>query len=123
MMSPGPDTMIQSAMDRRSLPALFALLPFLRDLSAGYLADIAGQIEWFSLPAGWLLFEAGDPPDGLYVVINGAVAPFNAESASVRLGTPIQAREVFGEIELLMDVPGCFARSAGSWRNGSTPCR
>lgn len=32
-MSPGPDTLIQSALERRNLLALMAALPLLRDLS------------------------------------------------------------------------------------------
>jgi NTE family protein len=105
-MSPGPDTMIQSAMDRRNLPALFALLPFLRDLDADYLVRISGDIEWFSIPAGQFLYQAGQPVDGLYVVINGAVTTFDVDADGTRrLGPPVQARELFGELELVTGGP------------------
>ena len=72
-MSPGTDTIIQGALDRRNLQALFAALPLLRDLDAQQLRDISAEIEWFSLPGGATLFEAGQVADGLYAVVNGAL--------------------------------------------------
>ena len=35
MAGPGPDTLIQIAADRRNLPALFAALPLLKEISSG----------------------------------------------------------------------------------------
>jgi hypothetical protein len=49
-MSPGPDTPILSALERRNLLALMAALPLLRDLSPTLLEEIAREVEWFSLP-------------------------------------------------------------------------
>src|SRR5437763_4779634 len=75
-MSPGPDTMILSALERHNLPALFAALPLLRDLDSEVLAEITREVEWFSVPGGATLFEAGQPADGLYVVVNGTLGLF-----------------------------------------------
>ena len=78
-MSPGPDTMIQSAMDRRNLPALFAALPLLKQLDADTIGELANEIEWFSMPGGATLYSAGQAADGLYVIINGAFGIYVAQ--------------------------------------------
>ena len=39
-------------------------IPFLHDASAEALAMAEAEAEWFSLPGGWPLFHAGEPPDG-----------------------------------------------------------
>jgi NTE family protein len=99
---PGPDTLIQRALERRNLRALFAALPLLRDLEAGLLESIAREIEWFSLPGGATLFNAGQLVDGLYVVVNGALGVY-----SVRPGTGshltgrILAGEIVGETDVI----------------------
>src|SRR5438132_10918545 len=79
-MSPGPDTMILSALERHNLPALFAALPLLRDLDSEVLAEITREVEWFSVPGGATLFEAGQPADGLYVVVNGTLGLFSPQA-------------------------------------------
>ena len=93
-MSPGPDTLILSALERRNLPALFAALPLLRDLDGALLTEIAREVEWFSVPRGTVLFSAGDPVDGLYVVINGALAvraPLMARSSIISNNGPVHS--------------------------------
>src|SRR5579871_5768719 len=79
---PGPDTLIQSALDRRNLPALFAALPLLKEIGPASIEALAKEIEWFSIPGGATLYSAGDTADGLYVVINGAFGVFNAKSGA-----------------------------------------
>src|SRR6202140_4292830 len=93
-MSPGPDTMILSALERHNLPALFAALPLLRDLDAALLAEIAREVEWFSLPGGATLYEAGQTVDGLYVVVNGALDVSAPHSGG---GSPLAGRVAAGE--------------------------
>jgi len=101
-MSPGPDTLIQNALERRNLLALMAALPLLRDLSAALLEEIAGEVEWFSLPGGTTLFSAGEPVDGLYVVVNGALGVYVASPAGgARLAGQIVAGETAGEMEVI----------------------
>jgi hypothetical protein len=58
-MTPDPDTLIQSALERRNLLALMAALPLLRDLSPTLLEEIAREVEWFPLPGGTTLFNGG----------------------------------------------------------------
>src|SRR5438876_2978878 len=89
-MSPGPDTMILSALERHNLPALFAALPLLRDLDSEVLAEITREVEWFSVPGGATLYEAGQPADGLYVVVNGTLGLFaRSEEHTSELQSPV----------------------------------
>jgi NTE family protein len=101
-MAPGTDTIIQKAAEQRNLLALFAALPLLRDIGDAHLREITEEIEWFSLPGGATLFTAGQPADGLYVVINGALAAYAAIPAggSQRIGSIVPG-ETVGEMELI----------------------
>jgi NTE family protein len=99
---PGPDTMIQSALDRRNLPALFAALPLLRELDPGLLDGITREIEWFSLPGGTTLFSAGQLADGLYVVVNGALGVYSLRpGGGSQLTGRILAGETVGETDVI----------------------
>ena len=99
---PGPDTMIQSALDRRNLRALFAALPLLRDLEADFLESITREIEWFSLPGGATLFSAGQVADGVYVVVNGALGVYSVRTgAGSQLTGRVLAGEIVGETEVI----------------------
>jgi len=101
-MSPGPDTMILRALEHRNLPALFAALPLLRDLDAELLAEITREVEWFSVPAGMALFEAGQPVDGLYVIVNGALEVYAPQGGGgSRLAGRVSAGETVGEAEVI----------------------
>jgi len=97
-MSPGPDTLIQSALERHNLLALIAALPLLRDLSPDLLEEISRDVEWFSLPGGTTLFNVGDEVDGLYVVILGALGVYlPVAGGGSRLAAQIMAGEIAGE--------------------------
>ncbi|MBS0417456.1 MAG: patatin-like phospholipase family protein [Proteobacteria bacterium] len=80
MTGPGPDTLIQIAADRRNLPALFAALPLLKEISSGSIELLAQEIEWFSMQGGTTLYSTGQVSDGLYVVINGALGVFTGHA-------------------------------------------
>ncbi len=105
-MSPGTDTIIQTALERRNMPALFAALPLLRDLGAQQLRDVSAEIEWFSVPGGATLYVAGQPADGLYVVVNGALGIYasRAAGAAQYLGQ-ICGGETVGEVEVISGQP------------------
>src|SRR5438874_1590876 len=116
-MSPGPDTMILSALERHNLPALFAALPLLRDLDSEVLAEITREVEWFSVPGGATLFEAGQPADGLYVVVNGTLGLFAPQAGGgSRPSGRVAAGETVGEAEVISGrtAPG----RGGPWPTG-----
>jgi NTE family protein len=106
MPVPGTDTIIQNAAEQRNLLALFAALPIFKEIELDYLREIAGELEWFSLPGGMTLFSAGQTADGLYVIINGALASYIAkpEGGSERIGS-IFPGETVGERELISGKP------------------
>lgn len=105
-MSPGTDTIIQSALDRRNLPALFAALPLLKDLDPQQLRDLSSEIEWFSLPGGATLYESGQPADGLYAVVNGALGIYlTRTNGGVQYAGQVCGGEVVGELEVISDQP------------------
>jgi len=97
-MSPGPDTLIQSALERHNLLGLMAALPLLRDLSPDLLQEVAREVEWFSLSGGATLFRAGDEVYGLYVIILGALGVYlPVPGGGSRLAAQIVAGEIAGE--------------------------
>lgn len=81
-------------------------IPFLRDATPEALADAERETEWFSLPGGWALFEQGEPADGLYFVVSGALGAFRAGSdGSRQLIGNIRAGEPVGEMALVAGEP------------------
>lgn len=75
-------------------------IPFLHDASPEALAMAEAEAEWFSLPGGWPLFHAGEPPDGLYFVMSGSLAAFRG-GAEPKLVGYIRAGEPVGEMALI----------------------
>lgn len=81
-------------------------LPFLNRLEKAALRAVEEEVEWFCLPAGATLFEAGEPSDAFYLVRSGALAAFRAGAdgrpellGHIRQGEPI------GEMALVEDRP------------------
>ncbi len=101
-MSVDDDTLIEAALERRNLLAVFATLPLFRELEPDQLDAIAREIEWFSVPGGATLFEAGESPDALYVVINGSLGAYvGSNGARTQLVGLISAGETVGEMALI----------------------
>ena len=75
-------------------------IPFLHDASAEAMAMAEAEAEWFSLPGGWPLFHAGEPPDGLYFVMSGSLAAFRGGPDPKLIGY-IRAGEPVGEMALI----------------------
>jgi NTE family protein len=101
-MSPGYDTMIQSAMDRRNLPALFAALPLLKELDPQWIGELANEIAWFSVPGGTQLYSAGEVADNLYVIVNGAFGSYIAQpSGGSRCVGTLSAGRVAGDTDVI----------------------
>jgi NTE family protein len=101
-MSPGSDTLIMSAMERRNLLALFAALPLLRELDVQSVAELADDIQWFSVPSGMALYSSGEAADGLYAIINGAFGIYLPQpiGGSKYLGKLV-AGQLAGDVEII----------------------
>jgi NTE family protein len=100
------DTIVETAIERRNMLSLLGTLQLFRGLDASTLAAIAAEIEWFSLPGGSCLFEAGDPPDALYIVISGCLGAFaRTPDGHTRLVGRVMAGETVGEMALISGKP------------------
>jgi NTE family protein len=100
------DTIVETAIERRNMLSLLGTLQLFRGLDASILAAIAAEIEWFSLPGGASLFEAGDPPDALYFVISGCIGAFaRTPDGHTRLVGRVTAGETVGEMALISGKP------------------
>ena len=93
--------------DAQVLLGVVSRLPLFSELGSELQAAIAGEIEWFALPGGTTLFEAGDAADALYFVITGCLGAFaiNKESKTRRLLGHITAGEPVGEMALISGNP------------------
>ena len=94
-----------AAIDRASAPpeaelALLRGLPIFAPLPVETIEPLAARLTRTALPAGTVVFRAGDPGDRFYVVASGEVE-VALDGRVERLGPG----EGFGEIALLRDVP------------------
>ena len=101
-MSIEDDTIAETAIELRNTLALVASLPLFRELDPASLAQIADEIEWFSLPGGITLFEINDPADAVYFVIAGSLGVYgsDADGRETFLGR-ISVGECVGEMALI----------------------
>jgi NTE family protein len=88
-----------------------ASIPFLADAAPEAIAAADAAAEWFSLPGGWELFEAGEPAGHIYFLVSGSLAAF----ATPRGG---EARRLLGYIRPGEPV-GEMAMIAGEAHSGA----
>ncbi len=105
-MSLEHETIVETAIERRSVLGMLANLPLFRDLEVALLSDIANETEWFSLPGGSTLFEAGAAPDALYFVISGCLGVYTQSlDGHARLVGRVLSGETVGEMALISGKP------------------
>jgi NTE family protein len=105
-MSLEHETIVETAIERRSVLGMLANLPLFRDLDVALLSDIANETEWFSLPGGRTLFDAGAQPDALYFVISGCLGVYTQSlDGHARLVGRVLAGETVGEMALISGKP------------------
>jgi NTE family protein len=81
-------------------------VPLFRHLSAAALAELEGELEWFAMPGGAVLFEFGDESDALYVLKSGSLGAFKpGGDGRFRLEGIVAAGETVGELGLIVDEP------------------
>ena len=85
--------------DRDALRQRIETLPLFSGLAPATLAAVADELEWLSVPGGATLFEAGEPPDALYLVLAGALGVY-APGDPPRLLGRVAAGESVGEMGL-----------------------
>ena len=81
-------------------------VPLFRHLDAAAFAELEGELEWFAMPGGAVLFEYGDESDALYVLKSGSLGAFKpAADGRFRLEGIVAAGETVGELGLIVDQP------------------
>jgi NTE family protein len=106
VMSLQDDTIVETAIEVRSPFSVVANLPLFRDLGADLVSEIANEIEWFSLPGGTTLFDAGEPADAVYFVITGSLGAYAPDASGPdRFLGQIVAGESVGEMALISGNP------------------
>lgn len=100
------DTIVETAIERRNMLSMLGTLQLFRGLDTPTLAAIAGEIQWFSVPGGMTLFEAGDPADSLFMVISGCLGAFaRTPDGHTRLVNRVVAGETVGEMAMISGKP------------------
>ena len=81
-------------------------VPLFRHLDAAAFAELEGELEWFAMPGGAVLFEFGDASDALYVLKSGSMGAFKPDATGqFRLDGIVAAGETVGELGLIVDQP------------------
>ena len=91
------------------VPAL-ASIKFLEDVTRRALRAAGKEARWFSVPAGWPLFRAGEMSDSIFFVLSGSFGAFKAmrDGRSEFMGH-IRAGEPVGEMAMFqggVDIDG-----------------
>ncbi len=86
---------------RRNPLVLLDSLPLFHGLGLPALTEIAAELEWQSLPGGATLFEVGEAPDALYIVLAGCLGVYAGGRERPTLLARIPAGETVGEMGLL----------------------
>jgi NTE family protein len=101
-----------AAMNETESPKPFDTSELLRDvalfrhLDAAAFAELEGELEWFALPGGAVLFEFGEESDALYVLKSGSLGAFKPDaSGRFMLDGIVAAGETVGELGLIVDQP------------------
>lgn len=85
---------------------LLKALPFFEGMAQAALQAVANQLEWFSLPAGETLFQQGEVPDALYIVVAGSLGAYApVENNQFQMVAVIAPGEMVGEMALISGRP------------------
>ena len=77
-----------------------------RHLDAAASPNSKGELEWFALPGGAVLFEFGEESDALFVLKSGSLGAFKPDaSGRFMLDGIVAAGETVGELGLIVDQP------------------
>ena len=76
------------------------------DIPPDLMAALDAVAEWFSLPAGWPLLNAGEPPYGVYFLLSGSLAAFKpTDRGEHQLLGYIRPGEPVGEMAMIAREP------------------
>ncbi len=81
-------------------------IPFVRDAPERALKAAEKEIQWFSIPGGWKLFDVGESSEEIYFVLSGSLGAFRETvSGSPELVGHIRSGEPVGEMAMIAGEP------------------
>lgn len=81
-------------------------IPFLAGADPALLAAMDEEAEWLSVPSGWAVLNAGEPPEGVWFLISGSLAAFKpGERGGSKLLGYIRPGEPVGEMAMIAREP------------------
>ncbi|MEL6257729.1 MAG: patatin-like phospholipase family protein [Pseudomonadota bacterium] len=81
-------------------------IPFLKDAPGRALRAAGREARWFTVPAGWTLFEANEPADSIFFVLSGSLGAFRQRfDGEIEFTGHIRAGEPVGEMALFSGGP------------------
>lgn len=96
----------EATLSPDGLAAVLRLVPLFAQFDEAFVRQMAARLNWFSLPGGATLFEAGDAPDAMYFVASGALGAFNVTATGFRRSVGrVSAGETVGEMALISGRP------------------
>ncbi|MBI3525627.1 MAG: Crp/Fnr family transcriptional regulator [Betaproteobacteria bacterium] len=88
------------------IPQILSRLPLFLELTSEQLSHIAAGTREKRLAKGEMLFQKGDPPRGLFIVVFGQIKlAFPSSQGNEKVVSIIGPRQSFGEAVMFMDRP------------------
>ena len=90
---------------RRLLANAMATSPIFRPFGREERAEVMGRFRTREVPAGAAVITEGEPSDGLYVVLSGALEVWKRRDGDQALAGRLREGDLFGEMSCLRKVP------------------
>jgi len=98
--------MPQAQKNLIDIPALLTRLPLFQQMNAGQIDQIASQVREKRLAKGEMLFQKGDLPNGMFVVVFGQIKlAFPSANGNEKVVDILGPKQVFGEAVMFMERP------------------
>lgn len=95
-----------SQKNQIDIPALLVRSPQFQELSPEQISHISAHVREKRLTKGEMLFQKGDQPNGLFIVVVGQIKlAFPSSSGNEKVVDVFGSQQVFGEAVMFMDRP------------------
>jgi predicted acylesterase/phospholipase RssA/CRP-like cAMP-binding protein len=102
---PGFRAALAALMERRATELRDLLTPLFGELSEELQRDLHGCLERVAVPAGEILFRAGDAGDAVYLLLAGRMQVFRETEGELSVLADLGQGELIGELALLTGEP------------------
>jgi CRP-like cAMP-binding protein len=98
--------MPQTPKSQIDIPALLVRMPLFQELLPGQIEHITANVREKRLAKGEMLFQKGDLPHGLFIVVFGQIKlAFPSSSGNEKVVDIFGPQQIFGEAVMFMDRP------------------